>query len=123
MDDASGLVIPPAPAHQTKPLRGLALIRAMRTSMLSIWGDRAYDFLIIRGRSFGRDLVVVNDPAAIRRVMVENAANYPKHINVARLTRPIVGDGLLLSEGPEWKRQRRMLSPAFTPAHVERLVP
>ncbi len=121
--EAPGPLVPPAAPLQTRPLRGLSLVRAMRTSMLSIWGDRAYDLLIIKGRSFGRDNLVVSDPAAVRRVMVENAANYLKHVNVSRLTRPIVGDGLLLAEGTEWRRQRRVLSPAFTPAHVERLVP
>ncbi len=30
---------------------------------------------------------------------------------------------MLLSEGAEWKRQRRVLSPAFTPQHVERIAP
>ena len=59
----------------------------------------------------------------MRHVLVENAAGYEKPAPTRRLTRPIIGEGVFLSEGPEWRRQRRVLSPAFTPAHVEQLTP
>ena len=77
---ADAPLIPPRAKGPDRPLRGMALISAMRASMLSIWGSRAYEL-------------------------------------------PIIGEGVLLSEGAEWKRQRRALSPAFTPQHVERIAP
>ena len=40
-----------------------------------------------------------------------------------RVFRPFAGNGVLLAEGAEWRRQRRMLAPIFTPASVGLLLP
>ncbi len=116
-------LIPPAARWPGRPLTGLRLIGAMRRNMLSIWGPRAYELPIIHGKLYGRERILVNDPAAIRRVLIENPSGYEKPAPTRRLTRPIIGEGVFLSEGAEWRRQRRVLSPAFTPGHVEQLTP
>jgi cytochrome P450 len=116
-------LVPPRAEWVGRPLTGLKLVQAMRRSMLSIWGPRAYEVPIVGGRLYGRERILVNDPAAVRRVMIENAAAYEKPAPTRRLTRPIIGEGVFLSEGQEWRRQRRVLSPAFTPHYVERLTP
>ena len=116
-------LIPPKPSAPKAPLGPIALIGAMRASMLSIWGPRSYELPILHGRLYGRHRILVNDPTAVRRVLHENAAAYEKPPPTRRLTRPIIGEGLFLSEGREWRRQRRALSPAFTPGHVEAIAP
>src|SRR5215211_2831861 len=40
-----------------------------------------------------------------------------------RILRPLVGAGLLVSEGLDWRHQRRTLAPAFTPKAVGLLAP
>ena len=35
----------------------------------------------------------------------------------------MTGDGVLLAEGVDWRRQRRMLAPVFTPANVALMLP
>jgi len=35
-----------------------------------------------------------------------------------RVVRPLLGQGIFLADGTEWRRQRRVLSPAFTPHNV-----
>jgi cytochrome P450 len=116
-------LIPPKPTPPKAPLGPIGLISAMRASMLSIWGPRSYELPILHGRLYGRHRILVNDPAAVRRVLHENAAAYEKPPPTRRLTRPIIGEGLFLAEGREWRRQRRALSPAFTPQHVEEVAP
>ena len=123
LDVAPEPLVPPTAHWPGRPLTGLKLIQAMRRNMLSIWGPRAYELPIVGGRLYGRERILVNDPGAIRRVLVENAMAYEKPAPTRRLTRPIIGEGVFLSEGAEWRRQRRVLSPAFTPAHVEQLAP
>jgi cytochrome P450 len=122
-DVAPEPLIPPAARWPGRPLTGLRLIGAMRRNMLSIWGPRAYELPILHGKLYGRERILVNDPAAIRRVLIENPSAYEKPAPTRRLTRPIIGEGVFLSEGAEWRRQRRVLSPAFTPGHVEQLTP
>jgi len=110
---------PLAPEHMTL----LGWMKAMRTNALSAWGQRAYEEDIIRGRFFGRTSFTVNTPDAIRHVLVDNYENYGRTPAGIRVLRPILGKGLLTSEGRPWKHQRRTLAPAFTPRAVTTLVP
>ncbi len=66
-------------------------------------------------RFLTRSNVLVNDPDAIHRVLVENHANYRRSPASIRILRPITGDGLLLSEGEAWRHQRRTIAPALAP--------
>ena len=59
----------------------------------------------------------VSHPDDVKRVLVDNARNYPKTGLMQRLS-PVLGEGLLLSEGEFWMRQRRLAQPAF---HRERM--
>ena len=59
----------------------------------------------------------LNDPDAVRRVLVDNHRNYPKSRSYEAL-KLVLGHGLLTSEGDFWRRQRRLAQPAF---HKERL--
>jgi cytochrome P450 len=55
---------------------------------------------------------LVNDPEGIKHVLVDRAKNYPKSITY-RAFEPLLGKGLLTSEGDLWRRQRRLVQPAF----------
>jgi unspecific monooxygenase len=56
-------------------------------------------------------------------VLVDNYENYTRTPPGIRVLRPMLGEGLLISEGRAWKHQRRTLAPAFTPRAVAPLVP
>src|ERR1700720_4105703 len=96
---------------------------AMRESAIGTWGQRAYEEDIIQGRFFGRSSFILNTPDAIRHVLVDNHENYTRTPTAYRVLRPVLGEGLLISEGRAWKHQRRTLAPAFTPRAVMPLVP
>jgi unspecific monooxygenase len=97
-----------------------AFLRAMRTNALQIWPRAAYeqDTLVTRSRLTGRTRVLLNTADAIHRVLVENTANYQRTAATIRILGPIVGDGLLLSEGEDWRHQRRTMAPAMAPRVV-----
>ncbi|TAE02449.1 MAG: cytochrome P450, partial [Bacteroidetes bacterium] len=54
----------------------------------------------------------ISEPNYIKHVLQENNRNYIKG-KAFRFLKPIVGNGLLTSEGEFWKRQRRLAQPAF----------
>lgn len=58
--------------------------------------------------------VVVNDPPAIQRVLLENADNYRKDDLLLRILSPALSNGLLTVDGEQWRRQRRAVAPMFT---------
>jgi cytochrome P450 len=58
-------------------------------------------------------------PEHVQHVLVKNAENYHKGLSHDKL-RIALGNGLLTSEGPFWSRQRRLMSPTYTPRGVNR---
>ena len=109
------LLIPPKPPVPTRDLPLRAFLRATRTNALTMWPEAAYEEPARVGSFFGRTSVLLNDPVAIRRVLVDNPENYRRSPASIRILRPLTGNGLLLSEGEDWRLQRRTIAPALTP--------
>lgn len=84
-----------------------------REDMLEFLTDMRESYgTIARFRLGPRSLVLVSDPSLIEEVLVTKNRCFRKHYAV-RLLRPVLGNGLLLSEGATWLRQRRLIQPAF----------
>jgi cytochrome P450 len=64
-----------------------------------------------------RRALLVYHPDAIEEVLVTRSRDFVKSPGV-QLLRPLLGNGLVLSEGDVWLRQRRLIQPAF---HRQRL--
>ena len=115
--------VPPAPAVHPKNLPVWRLLWNLTRSSISVWPDYAFDALYIRNSVMGLKTIVVSDPEGVRHVMTVNAANYRRAPAVTRFARPLGGSGLFLAEGADWRRQRRLLAPTFTPASIGLLLP
>src|SRR5574341_462994 len=63
---------------------------------------------------------LINHPDFVRHVLVDNSRNYSKETYINQSFHKVVAEGLLTSEGETWRRQRRMMQPAF---HHTRLEP
>ena len=116
-------VRPPAPVPRDRPLGSIGLLYALRKNPLLTWTKAHYEEPILSGQTLLGELCVVNDPAAIRHVLVDNAQNYRKDDLQLRLLGPGLRGGLLTAEGDEWRAQRRALAPLFTPRMTERFRP
>ena len=89
-------------------------------------GPRRVDFFLELARTYGPlasfrvgrwRLFLASDPDLIQQVLVTDAKHYIKHFG-ARAFKPVLGNGLVTSEGDFWLRQRRLLQPAFLKARV-----
>ena len=58
-------------------------------------------------------LYLLAHPDAVKQVLQDNAANYPRPPFVRDRLQAIVGGGLVGAEGAGWVRSRRMAQPAF----------
>ena len=98
-----------------------------------LWGhfgpfrSDALGFLVNCAAEFGdmasfrlghRRLVLVSHPELIEQVLVTDNRNFTKHF-AFDLLRPTMGRGLLMSEGDLWRRQRRLMQPAFAAKRIE----
>ena len=84
-------------------------MRVLRRNPIETWTKAHFELPIIVGPTILGPIAVVNDPAAIRRVLVDNAANYRKDALQKRILGPGVSEGLLEVEGDDWRVQRRTL--------------
>src|SRR5579871_5893902 len=67
---------------------------------------------VVGFRFLGVPACVISDPAAVESVLVTEYQNFTKSMDYRALSR-VLGQGLLTSEGDFWKRQRRLVQPAF----------
>ena len=64
---------------------------------------------------------LVNDPAAVRRVLVEVPREYSKSTIQYRSLAAVTGNGLLVADHDRWREQRQLVQPAFHPGTLERV--
>jgi cytochrome P450 len=61
-----------------------------------------------------RGILIVNDPELLREVLTDPSGIYPKNDLMAGALEPLVGNSIFVSHGDVWRRQRRMIDPAFS---------
>ncbi len=111
---------PPEPPALPDPLRIANGIRFRRHApsffldALRRYGD-ASRFYLVR-----RKVYLLFGPDHAERVLGTNAANYPR-AGYDKLA-PLLGGGLLSSEGENWRVQRKTAQPAFTPQRLRGVV-
>jgi cytochrome P450 len=57
-------------------------------------------------------------PDGVQHVLASGSGHYAKGGRVYRELTPLLGNGLLTSEGEEWRRQKRLIQPLFTRKRV-----
>src|SRR3982751_1461226 len=71
--------------------------------------------------AINKDVYVFSHPDHARRVLVDNHQNYMKGIGIERVG-ILLGKGLMVSEAELWRRQRRMIQPAFHRDMIARML-
>ena len=119
MDTKPTPFVPPAPAPRSRPPSLLGMVRIVYRNPLELWGEPSYNKPWISiGTGIGGPLLIANDPALIKYLLVDNVRNYKMARVRQKLLRPILRDGLLTAEGEVWRRSRKAMAPVFTPRHI-----
>lgn len=101
-------------------------LRRIRRGLYSWFGLlNEWDFRIPVGalRFMGLNLLLVNEPAAVRQVLVSEVEAFPKHPYMLWILEPLIGRGIFAVNGEEWAQQRRLLDQAFQMAQLQRVMP
>jgi len=113
--------VPPRPSIPAAEPGWYQSFVVLRTNALQMWPKDAYETDVLVQSFLGRRRFLLNAPDAIHHVLLENAVNYTRTSATIRILRPIVGEGLILSEGEEWRHQRRTIAPALAPRIIPML--
>lgn len=122
----SAPLIPPAPKIHPRPLGvtplgQLRVALEMGRSLIGAYCEEDYESLAASYMFMGQPGLFLNDPGSVRRVL--SSPKYARPVKAARSLKPLVGEGVLMSEGETWRRQRKSLAPVFTPAATGGLLP
>ena len=110
-------------AHDTVPLPGrpfgLPLLAAIRRDPLGVGhalqrrlGDTATVEVLFRR------IVYFFRPEAVRQLLVDHGESFEREARLLDIFASFQGRNVLTTEGPDWERQRRLLTPAFSPKRM-----
>jgi cytochrome P450 len=90
-------------------------LQDVRTDPLRLYMEATQAFGdVVRFRSLPTiHWYLLNNPEDVEYVLQKNSQNYARDIFSTRAFQPLIGEGLLISTGDFWRRQRRLAQPAF----------
>jgi cytochrome P450 len=116
--------VPPFPARPAKALPTLELLRRSSENFIAIWEDKAFEYQTMSTRVLARQVVICNSPDTVRQAFVtDNASFERKSPQMRQILRPLVGDGLFISDGDIWKTRRRIVAPIIHGQHLPNFAP
>src|ERR671939_902371 len=106
---------PPGP-HSILPNK---LLREFINNPIKTLMDIAYTYGDISHFKFGKQHVyLINNPHYIEDILIRNHKNFIKSRGL-QVSKRLLGEGLVTSEGEYHDRQRRIIQPAFHPTRVK----
>jgi cytochrome P450 len=120
---------PPETFTPPKPTSLSALISLVRVmlrgdgDLLSLLPAAAYRVEVGHLGWSRRQILIVNRPDQVRRVLSDPEGIFPKSDLMVEALDPLIGDSIFVSSGATWKRQRRMIDPSFTMMRVNNAYP
>lgn len=106
-----------------KPASFLATVRSTKGNPFEIIPLVAYEQPFYLWKSLVGRVLMVNDPEGVRRVLLDNVANYPKNALEIKFFTAMFGEGLLSAPETKWRTHRKVMAPSFGTRSVESYAP
>ena len=104
---------PPKPEPRPDRVSLWRYLRLFRHDILSAQPARLYRAWMAEFRTPFFRSYMCNDPALVNRVLVERPDDFPKSNRIREGLNPLLGNSVFVTNGELWKRQRRIIDPAF----------
>jgi cytochrome P450 len=112
---------PPYPnPHKTKS----SFVQRFRrgwNSWIHVLYERSYSMKMGEIHTPGLSFYIANELPLARRVLEEEATQFPKHNFMRGLLDPLIGNSVFSANGAEWAEQRAMVNPAFGHTALKRV--
>jgi cytochrome P450 len=114
----AGLAPPPLKAASF-----LKTLRASKGNAFEIVPLEAFERPVYLSKTILGKVLMVNDPDGVRRILLDNVANYPKNDLEIEFFSAMFGEGLLSAPGAKWRVHRKVMAPSFGTRTVESYAP
>ena len=112
---------PLRPIPPEEPPSSFRSLWMARTDLLSFWTKKAYRMQFFGRKFVNRWVFIANSPDTVEHVFVTRHDNYQrKSPYMRKALKPLIGDGLFISEGAKWRSRRALEGPAFHTSHLDR---
>lgn len=116
--------VPPYPHRPQNRQSIFTMVGAARRNFLSIWTEhafsRAFDYINV----LRRQIVICNHPRFVQEAFVKkHTAFQRKSPQMRHALKPLIGDGLFVSDQDVWRRRRKIVAPIVHTSKLKEFAP
>ncbi|WP_170760514.1 cytochrome P450 [Ruegeria lacuscaerulensis] len=116
-------MIPPKPTPRPDKVSLWRYLKLFRKDLLSAQPQRLYRAWMAEFRTPFFRSYMINQPELVDTVLKQRSDDFPKSGRISEGLRPLLGDSVFLTNGETWKRQRRIIDPAFEGGRLKSTYP
>ncbi|WP_299702479.1 cytochrome P450 [uncultured Tateyamaria sp.] len=116
-------MIPPKPPSRPDRVSLWRYMQLFRQDILSAQPARLYRAWMAEFRTPFFRSYLMNQPELVKTVLKDRPEDFPKSDRVSEGLRPLLGNSVFLTNGETWKRQRRIIDPAFEGGRLRETFP
>ncbi|MFV1593017.1 cytochrome P450 [Phaeobacter sp. JH20_36] len=120
---AGSTVTPPKPPARADKVSLWRYLRLFRADLLSAQPAKLYRAWMAEFRTPFFRSYLVNQPDLVDTVLKQRPESFPKSSRISEGLRPLLGNSVFLTNGEVWKRQRRIIDPAFEGGRLRQIYP
>ncbi|MCA0872884.1 cytochrome P450 [Seohaeicola saemankumensis] len=114
---------PPKPEARPDKVSLRSYVRLFRKDILSAQPARLYRAWMAEFRTPFFRSFLLNQPDLVDMVLKKRPDDFPKSARISEGLRPLLGNSVFLTNGEVWKRQRRIIDPAFEGGRLREVFP
>ncbi|MEP1964487.1 cytochrome P450 [Tateyamaria sp.] len=114
---------PPKPASRPDRVSLWRYMQLFRQDILSAQPARLYRAWMAEFRTPFFRSYMMNQPDLVKTVLKDRPEDFPKSDRIGEGLRPLLGNSMFLTNGETWKRQRRIIDPAFEGGRLRETFP
>jgi cytochrome P450 len=116
-------MIPPKPPSRPDRVSLWRYMRLFRQDILSAQPARLYRAWMAEFRTPFFRSYLMNQPELVKTLLKDRPDDFPKSDRIGEGLRPLLGNSVFLTNGEVWKRQRRIIDPAFEGGRLRETFP
>ncbi|MEJ2021758.1 MAG: cytochrome P450 [Maritimibacter sp.] len=117
------MTLPPKPPARARKVSLRKYAKLFRQDILSAQPGHLYHAWMAEFSTPFFRSYMCNDPALVEEVLKTNPDDFPKSDRIREGLAPLLGNSVFITNGETWKRQRRIIDPAFEGGRIKDTFP